>query len=104
MANVIDITNDGRKVYKCDPDKNTECTKENCFINGGECSGTMKKEYARVMTNGHKFNEVFKINKLSIPVYLLVEMRRVINIDGVPLEKWLQAEYEPPQEVKRCWQ
>lgn len=47
MANVIDITEDGRKVYECDPEKNTECTKEACFIYGGECSRTTKKEYAK---------------------------------------------------------
>ena len=36
-----------KNTYECDPEKNTECTKEGCFINGGECSRTTKKEYAR---------------------------------------------------------
>ena len=49
MAKAIYFMNDDIKVYECDPDKNTECTKEACFINGGECSRTTKKEYAREM-------------------------------------------------------
>jgi hypothetical protein len=36
-----------KNTYECDPDKNTECTKEACFIYGGECSRTTKKEYAK---------------------------------------------------------
>ena len=36
-----------KNTYECDPEKNTECTKEGCYINGGECSRTTKKEYAR---------------------------------------------------------
>ena len=24
-------------VYECDPDKNTDCRKTGCYINGGEC-------------------------------------------------------------------
>ena len=33
------------KAYKCDPAKNTECSKENCYINGGECRLTSNKEF-----------------------------------------------------------
>lgn len=35
-------------VYRCDPEKNTECTKEGCHINGGECWLTAKREYWKV--------------------------------------------------------
>lgn len=31
----------------CDPDKNTGCTKENCYINGGDCSYTKQKEFIK---------------------------------------------------------
>ena len=30
--------------YRCNPEKNQECTKESCFINGGPCKRTFKKE------------------------------------------------------------
>jgi len=33
-----------KNVRQCDPDKNTECRKTSCFINGGECHMTEKKE------------------------------------------------------------
>ncbi len=33
-------------LFVCDPEKNTECTKESCYINGGECHHTTHKEYA----------------------------------------------------------
>ena len=35
-------------LYQCDPDKNTECTKTGCHINGGECWLTAKKECRKV--------------------------------------------------------
>lgn len=31
--------------YNCDPYKNIECTKENCFINGGPCYSTTEEEF-----------------------------------------------------------
>lgn len=33
-----------KTLFICDPAKNTECTKESCHINGGECYLTSKKE------------------------------------------------------------
>ena len=33
------------KLYKCDPNKNHDCTKTNCYINGGECDTTTHEEY-----------------------------------------------------------
>lgn len=27
-------------LYECDADKNSECTKENCYCNGGDCHMT----------------------------------------------------------------
>lgn len=33
-------------LFWCDPEKNTECTKECCHINGGPCWLTTNKEYA----------------------------------------------------------
>lgn len=35
------------KTYKCDPAKNTECSKTNCHINGGECYLTHNKKYEK---------------------------------------------------------
>lgn len=33
-------------LYKCDPEKNTGCTKELCYAHGGPCELTTNKEYA----------------------------------------------------------
>lgn len=35
-----------RILYKCDPNKNTACSKTKCFINGGPCNCTTKLLYA----------------------------------------------------------
>lgn len=32
--------------YKCNPEKNYECAKVHCFINGGPCTQTKNKEFA----------------------------------------------------------
>ena len=49
--NVIILENDGTysvgNIYECDPEKNTECNKRGCFINGGECRHTTRVEYAK---------------------------------------------------------
>lgn len=41
-------------IYKCDPIKNTECSKTHCHINGGECEHTTKKEYATEDVEQHE--------------------------------------------------
>lgn len=33
--------------FECDPEKNRDCRKTGCYINGGECRLTTKKEYAK---------------------------------------------------------
>ena len=38
------------KIYDCDPQKNTECTKESCHKNGGPCHKTSNPEYAKSVT------------------------------------------------------
>lgn len=40
---------DLRILYRCDPTKNTKCTKENC---GTLCTETTVKEYAKINENG----------------------------------------------------
>ena len=32
-------------LYPCDPDKNTECKKTSCFINGGPCNSTVDERF-----------------------------------------------------------
>lgn len=39
-------------VFKCDPEKNTKCTKEGCFINGGPCQSTEEIAYAQIDEKG----------------------------------------------------
>lgn len=34
-----------KKVYRCDPDKNTPCKKTWCYRNGHECYKTVDKKY-----------------------------------------------------------
>ena len=46
---------DGENLYLCDPDKNTECTKEGCYINGGEC----------YLTRDERFRNEWLTNMLS---------------------------------------
>lgn len=41
-------------LYLCDPEKNKECSKSYCYINGGECEHTTKKEYAMEETKQHE--------------------------------------------------
>ena len=36
-----------KESYLCDPDKNTACKKRACYINGGECSRTFNRDFAR---------------------------------------------------------
>lgn len=45
-------------MYRCDPNKNTECNKRACHINGGPCMETKNPEYARTC-------EVCKHGKVS---------------------------------------
>ncbi|MBP3573247.1 MAG: hypothetical protein J6J71_01415 [Prevotella sp.] len=45
------------KLYKCDPEKNTECKKTICFTNGGECSATTNPEAAITDENGKPIEE-----------------------------------------------
>ena len=40
----IDITKD---LYLCSPLLNTECSKENCYINNGPCCHAVNKEYSQ---------------------------------------------------------
>ncbi len=33
------------KLYKCIPELNKKCKKNNCYVNGGECEMTIYKKY-----------------------------------------------------------
>lgn len=35
-------------LYNCDPNKNTDCSKKSCYLNGGPCNKTKLIEYAKV--------------------------------------------------------
>lgn len=52
MVDILDWVNeDSTPIYKCDPEKNTTCTKESCHINGGECYATLNVEYKKEEKN-----------------------------------------------------
>ena len=38
--------------YECDPEKNVACNKRACYLNGGDCYMTRRKEYAKHDTQG----------------------------------------------------
>ena len=38
-------------LYHCDPEKNTECPKTHCHINGGDCYLTTHRKYRRKNEN-----------------------------------------------------
>lgn len=40
------------ELYDCDPEKNAECRKTGCYINGGECRHTTHAEYAKEDRDG----------------------------------------------------
>lgn len=44
----------GKVPYKCDPEKNTKCPKDSCYINGGPCSLTHHKKYAKEIKEQHE--------------------------------------------------
>lgn len=48
-AMAVDVT--PPNLYECDPEKNTECTKEGCFINGGPCHITVYEEFKKEEQN-----------------------------------------------------
>lgn len=36
-------------IYPCDPEKNTTCTKQSCFVNGGPCYHTTNPEFKKTI-------------------------------------------------------
>lgn len=51
---------DKKVLYRCDPEKNTECKKNFCFIRGGDCRDTANPKAAKLDKRG---------NKIEIPNY-----------------------------------
>lgn len=48
------------QMYICDPNKNIECCKTGCFINGGPCYKTSKIEY-QLYPSSHLIKEELKV-------------------------------------------
>ena len=53
MPTPIDYTPGGAAVYVCNPAINTECSKTNCYINGGPCSRTLDPKFALTEGTGN---------------------------------------------------
>ena len=53
MATPIDYTPGGAAVYVCNPAINTECSKTNCYINGGPCSRTLDPKFTLTEGTGY---------------------------------------------------
>lgn len=64
------------KLYRCDPEKNIECTKAQCFVNGGICENTKNDKYE------------IKIKQVpsGLPVNNGIELMN-INLKGITLDK-----------------
>lgn len=64
------------KLYRCDPEKNIECTKAQCFVNGGICENT----------KNHKYEIKIKQVPSGLPVNNGIELMN-INLKGITLDK-----------------
>lgn len=42
-----------RNTVKCDPSKNTDCRKTECYVNGGPCKRTTKRECRKKAWKGN---------------------------------------------------
>lgn len=61
-AKEIDIKKD---LFLCSPLLNTQCSKENCYINDGPCYHTSKKEYSQQYLLDCITNLQLKIDKVN---------------------------------------
>ena len=46
-APTVETTLPTGHVYRCDPEKNRDCRKTECYINGGDCYQTQHPEYSK---------------------------------------------------------
>lgn len=64
------------KLYRWDPEKNIECTKAQCFVNGRICKNT----------KNHKYEIKIKQVPSGLPVNNGIELMN-INLKGITLDK-----------------
>lgn len=57
------------KFYRCIPELNKECKKNNCYINGGECETTIYKKY----TLKGLLEEIERLNNIINKVMFILE-------------------------------
>lgn len=71
------------KKYKCDPSLNTECSKHSCYIIGGMCQHTGRKECEKL----NYFDDVLKLTapqKKAIATILNKTIENAILYGGDP--------------------
>lgn len=51
------------KCYPCDAERNTPCRKTMCYLNGGPCESTLKKEYAKELTSVYKLDSMMNMQR-----------------------------------------
>lgn len=51
------------KSYPCDAERNTQCRKTMCYLNGGLCESTLKEEYAKELTPVYKLEEMMEVQE-----------------------------------------
>lgn len=71
-----------RRFYPCDPEKNVECSKTECFIHGGYCRLTTHPEYQRKL-------------KVMLDDFAIMPTRAHSDDAGLdlysPVDKWVYA-------------
>lgn len=75
---------DKKVLYKCDPEKNTECKKNFCFIRGGGCRYTADPNAAKLDKRG---------NKIEIPNF------EEYDANDEPTTN----EFKPHDEIEQAW-
>lgn len=50
-------------IYLCDTERNTQCRKTMCHVNGGPCECTAKEEYAKELTPVYKLEEMMEVQE-----------------------------------------
>lgn len=82
------------KLYTCDPWGNTKCTKEECFLNGGQCFNTVNKKFALNI----ECDADYILRKHNVTVEHLQAIAEFVDISGISAEqmKMLLAGMYPP--------
>lgn len=66
-------------LFTCDPEKNPNCSKTGCYLNGGRCSSTTNPEHAKTDKDG--YFQVDYVNYDREYDGVIIRAKRVEGID-----------------------